>query len=90
MKTNIFIVNDKDEIEECGLREAGGHRAIGFAADPEAEFIQDIDEQKMSVQKIVAVRFLAFLGNRRLTMKKLGQLPEEEQQRLKKEFLENS
>jgi hypothetical protein len=90
VKTNIFIVNDKDEVEESGLREAGGNRAVGFAVDPEEEFIQDIDEEKMTPEKILATRFLNFLGGRQLTMEKLRALPTKEQQRLKKEFLETN
>jgi hypothetical protein len=89
MKTSIFINNDREDTNECGLREAGGYRAIGLQ-NVEDELIQDIDEQGMSPEKILASRFLTFLGNRQISLTDLFLLPEEEQQRLKKEFLENN
>ena len=89
MKMNVFIVNDVEDTNECGLRSAGGHRAIDVY-DPEDELVQSIDEQKMSPEKLLTTRFLAFLGNRRLSLATLKLLPKEEQQRLKREFLENN
>lgn len=89
MKTNTFVVNDKEDVNECGLRDAGGHRAIGVY-DTEDEFIQSIDEDYASSEKILAVRFLTFLGNRRLTVSSLALLSAEERKRIKKEFLENN
>jgi len=86
MKTSVFIVNDVEDTNECGLREAGGHRTIGLQ-DVEDELIRDIDEQKMSPEKLLATRFLTFLGNRQINLTNLKLLPVEEQQRLKKEFL---
>ena len=52
--------------------------------------VQGIDEKYMPVQKLLATRFLAFLSNQRLTLDILKSLPLEEQQRLRKEFLENN
>jgi hypothetical protein len=89
MKTSIFVVNDVEDVNESGLRTAGGHRASGLQ-DVEDELIQDIDEQKMSSEKLLALRFIAFLGNRRLSLIDVKLLPIEEQQRLKREFLENN
>ena len=86
MKTNIFVVNDKEDVNECGLRDAGGHRAIGVY-DTEDELIKNIDEDYVQPEKLLANRFLTFLGNRRLTISSLAMLSTEEQQRIKKEFL---
>lgn len=63
--------------------------SVSGPAAPEDELITIIDEDKMSVEKIVATRFLRFLGNQRLTIDKLNNLPKEEQQRIKKEFAAN-
>lgn len=57
-------------------------------ASPGDEVIRAVDESKMSSDKILAQRFLEFLGNRRLTVVMLENLPLEERIRLKKEFLE--
>ena len=55
---------------------------------PGEEIIRAIDEQKMYPDKILASRFLEFLGNRRLTVAKLKSLPTEEQAKIRKEFIE--
>ena len=55
---------------------------------PEEELITEIDESRMSPEKIVATRFLKFLGNRRLTLASLKALPIKEQKKVKKEFIE--
>lgn len=89
MKINTFVVNGVGDVNECGLRTAGGHRAIGLQ-DAEEELIQNIDEHRMSATKVMVSRFISFLGNRRLTMDSLKLLPAHEQQRLKKEFAENN
>jgi hypothetical protein len=86
MKLSIFAVNDIEDVNEFHGREAGGNRAIGLQ-DAEDEMITAIDEHRMSPAKLSATRFLTFLGNRRLTIAKLKELPIEEQKRLKKEFL---
>lgn len=69
--------------------DAKGHRAIGLA-DSEEELIQNLDEQKMSPQKLLASRFLTFLGNHRLNLEKLKQLSQEEQDKLREEFRLNN
>ena len=89
MKTSIFINNDREDTNECGLREAGGYRAIGLQ-NVEDELIREIDEQGMTPEKLLTTQFLAFLNNRRISLDDLKLLPEKEQQRLKKEFSENS
>lgn len=86
MKLTIFAKNDVEDVNEFPGREAGGNRAIGLQ-DAEDEMIRMIDEQRMSPEKLMATRFLEFLGNRRLNMTKLKELPKKEQQRLKTEFL---
>ena len=89
MKTSIFVINDTEGVNECGSRTAGGHRAIGLQ-NVEDEIIQEIDEQKIPPAKLLATRFLTFLGNRRFSLIDFILLSTEEQERLKKEFLENS
>jgi len=44
----------------------------------------------MTPEKLLTTQFLAFLNNRRISLDDLKLLPEKEQQRLKKEFSENS
>lgn len=56
--------------------------------NPGDEIIQAVDESRMSLEKVIAQRFIQFLGNRRLTVTVLKTLSIEEQDRLKKEFLE--
>ncbi len=56
---------------------------------PGDEVIRLIDESKMSPQKLLASRFIEFLGNRRLNMEKFKQLSWNEQNRMKKEFLDS-
>lgn len=84
MKMNVFVINQTEDVL-TGVYDAKGHRAVGLA-DPEEEIINSIDEQKMSSKKILATRFLTFLGNRRLTLEKLKVLPKENQDKLRKEF----
>jgi hypothetical protein len=55
---------------------------------PEDEIIDEIDESRQSIDKFLAVKFLAFLKNRRLTMEMVKLLSPEEQQRLKREFID--
>jgi hypothetical protein len=64
-----------------------GERVSGPAA-PEDDLITEIDESRMRPEKVIAIRFLTFLGNRRLTMESLKKLSIEEQKRIKKEFIE--
>ena len=84
MKINVFIE-----------KENGVYKSIGTQDDfysgqmLEDELVQSIDEEKMTREKILATRFLNFLGNRRLTIKKLSELPIEEQNRIKTEFIES-
>lgn len=85
MKTNIFAINGTEDVNRCGLRAIGGHRAIGMQ-DIEEALIRDIDEDKMSDQKFFAYRFLLFLGENRLTLDTIKQLPEADQQRLLSDF----
>ena len=89
MKTNTFVVTDGDEIKKCGLRDFGGNRSVGLSEDPELEIIRSIDEERMSTPQIYARMFISFLGNRRLNVESLKSLPVEEQNRLKREFLES-
>lgn len=83
MKANVFI-----EIQ------GGVYRSIGLQEDfyasqiSEDDIIQDIDEESMTPQKIVADRFLKFLGNQRMNIARLLRLPETEQKRIKKQFME--
>lgn len=62
--------------------------AVSGPFSPEEDLITEIDESRMSTEKIIAVRFLKFLGNRRLTIESLKQLSIEEQKKIKKEFIE--
>jgi hypothetical protein len=92
MKVNIFVTNDKTDVDGQygeGIsthREARGHRSVGLI-DYEEELVTMLDEQRMSPEKRRATRFLTFLGNRRLTMQKFADLSPSEQKRLKTEFL---
>ena len=84
MKVNVFIETESGTFKSIGLQE-------NFYGDQilEDEIIDSIDEQKMSSEQILATRFLKFLSGRRLTIKKLLELPIEEQTRIKKEFTED-
>lgn len=86
MKINLFAVNKAEDLNESGLREAGGHRAIGLV-DPEANLVQAIDEKRMLPLKVLVTRFLSFLSNRRLSLNTLKTLSIEEQSQIRKEFL---
>jgi hypothetical protein len=83
MKYNVFVETESGAFRAIGLQEE-------FHTDQllEDELINSIDEQEMSPEQILARRFLKFLGNRRLTMKKLLELPVDEQLRIKEEFTE--
>ena len=60
---------------------------VSGPSSPEEDLIDEIDELKMSPEKIVARRFLKFLGNRRLTMDTLKLLSHEDQVKIKEEFI---
>ena len=87
MKMNLFIINGKEETNDCGLHEFRGHRAVDIY-DPEAELVDEIDDEKKSSDQILAQKFLKFLGEQRITLNELIKLPIIEQKRLKREFLE--
>ena len=90
MKVNVFVPT-----------RSGGKftEAINYASitgeienlptSPEDAIISMIDEESMTEQEILLSRIKTFLGNRRLTMADVKNLPPEEQARLKKEFLEH-
>ena len=89
MKVNVFVST------RSGGNFAGSfpHSSItGEQVDgpeaPEDSIIAAIDEDRISPEKALAVRFLTFLGNHRLTIESLNILSSEEQARLKKEFIE--
>jgi hypothetical protein len=86
VKMNTFATNSVEDIDEFPGREALGNRALRVI-DSEESLVTDIDEQRMSSEKLIATRFLSFLANKRLDMTKLKLLTVEEQQSLKKEFL---
>lgn len=88
MKLNAFVVNGAEDVNECGVRDALGHRAINVY-DTEEEIVQSIDDQGTHPDKLRATQFLKFLGNRRLTLEAVKLLPVEEQQRLRNEFRES-
>lgn len=73
----------------ANLSRGGEEETSWVAIDAEDVLIQSIDEQRypQSSEKKQASRFLAFLGNRRLTLEKLKELSVSEQLRLKREFL---
>ena len=87
MKMNLFVVNSKKDASETNLHDARGHLAVDVI-DPEAEMIQEIDEEKTRPDKLIAQKFLSFLGNRHLTLATINQTPITEQRRIRKEFLE--
>ena len=87
MKINIFTVT------RAGQKFAGDSihssitgESIGGPLAPEDQIITEIDELKMSPEKIIATRFLAFLETRSLDMKLLAVLSDEEQNRIRREF----
>lgn len=98
MKRNLLLVlKDGRHVIGRGLLVAGASSTIRDPFDSyeglddtEDRLIQEIDERNMSPRKLLATRFLTFLGNRRLTLEKLKLLPKEERQRIRKEFLENN
>lgn len=55
---------------------------------PEDDVINAIDESRMSPQKALVERFKVFLGNRRLKIADLKNLSKDEQNRIRKEFLD--
>lgn len=87
MKMNLFVVNWQHQIEECGLREPGGKWAVDLI-DPEADLVEQIDDEKLSPEQFIAKKFIKFLADNRLTVEKANQLPPKEQRRLRREFLE--
>lgn len=97
MKRNILIKTESGSFKAIpyeALTDAssvsanlGNTDGSSWITDPEETIIKGIDERKMSPQQIQASHFLEFLGNQRLTLEELKQLPIEEQTRLKKEFL---
>ena len=86
MKMTVCATNGKQDVDSFPKREAKGRRAL-FVIDPEEELVTELDEQRMSPEKIAATRFLKFLADNRLDMEKLRALPLEDQARLKREFL---
>lgn len=85
MKTNIFAVNNSEDINKCGFRDIGGSRAIG-TYDVEDTMIRELDEDNMSHDKLIANKFLLFLGDNRLTINMFEQLYEQERKRLLRDF----
>lgn len=55
---------------------------------PGDEIIKTLDERKMTPDKILATRFLEFLGNRRMTIEDLKNLSTEGQAEIRREFIE--
>lgn len=89
MKVNIFISNSRGG----NFTDAFPNSSLtGISVEgpqyPGEEIIDAIDESRMSTEKVIARRFLKFLGDRRLNMEKLGHLLREEQVRLIKEFVQ--
>lgn len=90
MKINIFIPTvsgGKFASSTAYHSSLSGSETTG-PYSPGDEVIRAIDESKMSPEKIIAQRFLEFLGNRRLTVQQIKEFSIEEQNRLKKEFIE--
>jgi len=86
MKMTVFATNNNQDVDSFHGRDAKGRRAL-FVVDPEEELITEIDEQRMSPEKIAATRFLKFLEDKKLTLERLKTLPSQERDRLKREFL---
>jgi hypothetical protein len=87
MKINIFVPtvgggNFTDAFPNSSLSGS----VVEGPQSPGEEIIDAIDEERMTPEKRVARRFLKFLGNRRLNMMKLTELPKLEQSRLIAEF----
>jgi hypothetical protein len=88
MKINVFIpTSSGGKFATDQLYNSFTGQLISGPKSPEDEIILAIDESKMSAPKVLAQRFLTFLGNHRLNMKTLKELSPGEQARLKKEFL---
>jgi hypothetical protein len=88
MKTNIFAVNNTEDVNKCGFRDIGGSRAVG-TYDVEDGLIRELDEDKMSYEKFIAHRFLLFLGDNRITTETFEQLSEQDRKRLLRDFKES-
>jgi hypothetical protein len=90
MKVNILI-NSRDGSHYAdslvNYSSIMGEEITGPDA-PEDKIINEIDESRMTDEKVIASRFLAFLSTRRMTVGSLHDLFVDEQTRLKKEFLE--
>jgi hypothetical protein len=88
MKMNVFVPTSRGgKFGTDQLYSSVTGQQISGPESPEDEIITAVDESKMSPQKVLAQRFLTFLGNHRLNMRTLKELPPGEQARLKKEFL---
>lgn len=89
MKVNIFMpTRSGGHFTDYSFNHSSvtGEEIFGPAA-PEDGIITEIDESRMSSEKVLATRFLAFLSTRRLTIESLKQLSSQEQNRLKREFI---
>lgn len=89
MKINIFVpTRNGGKFTDYSINYSSitGEDTGGPSA-PEDQIITEIDESRMSPNKILATRFLSFLSDRNLTIDLLKQLPVEEQARIRKEFL---
>lgn len=89
MKINIYKVSPEG-VNNVSREEDIYGNEIPQTIDPEEELIDAIDSEKMSEEKSLAVNFLKFLGNRRLSISDLKALPENEQRRLRREFIINN
>ena len=89
MKMNIFVpTKNGGKFTDTSIPHSSiTGVATGESTSPEDEIINAIDERKMSDEKYTAIKFLEFLGNRRLTLEDVNNLTAEEQSKLKKEFI---
>jgi hypothetical protein len=90
MKVNLFIsTGSGGNFTDAFPHSSITGNVVGGPQSPEDEIIDTIDESKMSPNKTAAKWFLEFLANRRLTLEKVKQLSDKEQEELRVEFFIN-
>lgn len=88
MKLNVFKIGPDGTHRVSRDSDAYGNEAPQVI-DVEDDLIEELelDALKLTADQILARKFLKFLGERRIKIGELKSRPEEEQRRLRREFL---
>lgn len=88
MKLNVFKIGG-DGVRRVSRDADLYGNEVPQVVDVEEDLIEalDLDSGKLSTDKVLAQKFLKFLGSQRIKVSELSSLPEQEQRRLRKEFL---